>query len=138
MQTLAFIYEHIIQIELVMTECKEIFELIIDALIHSQDGAIQAQIITPMHIKGILKDEHSVMGLDYPVNFPSQDLMKVITPQIYLQGQYLVYVLKVPLLIPEQFQLYEIIPFPAPANLFNESSSKHLYIDRLRERLHHQ
>ena len=133
MQTLALISEHIIQIERVMTECKEIFELIIDALIHSQDGAIQPQIITPMQIKGILKDEHSVMGLDYPVNFPSQDLMKIITPQIYLQGQYLVYVLKVPLLIPEQFQLYEIIPFPAPANLFNKSSSKHLYIDSAKD-----
>lgn len=132
-QTLAMISEHVLQIERVMSECKEMFELIIDALIHAQDGAIQPQIITAMQIKNIMKDEQSITGLDYPVNFPSQELMRIITPQIYIQNKFLVYILKIPLLIPQQFQLYQIVPFPAPAHLFNKSTTKHLYIESPRE-----
>lgn len=132
-QALAMLSEHVVQIERVTDECKGMFELIIDALIHAQDGAIQPQIITAIQIRNLLKDEQSIAGLDYPVNLPSQELMRIITPQIYLQRKFLVYALKIPLLIPQQFQLYQIVPFPAPANLFNKSSTKHLYIESTRE-----
>ena len=132
-QALAMISEHVIQIGRVMDECREVFELIINALIHAQDGVIQPQIITAGQIKNAMKDEQPIPGLDYPVNIPSQDIMKMITPEIYLQDKFLVYVIKVPLLVPEQFQLYQIIPFPVSGHLFNKSSNKYLYIESAKE-----
>ena len=47
-QSLAMVSEHVTQIQRVIQECKEMFELIIDALIHARDGAIQPQIITAL------------------------------------------------------------------------------------------
>ncbi|KAJ4440619.1 hypothetical protein ANN_08765 [Periplaneta americana] len=35
--------------------------------------------------------------------------------------------------IEDEFQLYQIVPFPAPAHLFNKSTTKHLYIESPRE-----
>ena len=132
-QSLAMISEHVTQIQRVIQECQEMFELIIDALIHASDGAIQPQIITAFQIKNSMKDEQPIPGLDYPVNLPSQDLMRIVTPEIYLQNKYLVYIIKVPLFIPEMFQLYQVVPFPTPGHLFNKSSSKYLYIEPAKE-----
>lgn len=140
-QLLAMMTEHILQIERSIDRISEFFKLIIDAIVHAKDGTLQPQLITPNKIRNMMSSEQPITGLDYPVNLPSHELMKLITPHIFLQGKYLVYVLYVPLLLPEQFQVFKMIPFPTPGQegrinkyIYTESSKDYIIIDTLRQK----
>lgn len=131
-QMIAMISEHRVQIERTIDECQNMLNLITDSLVHAQDGTLQPELITPMQIKKIMSNEHPYTGLDYPVTLSSQELMKIITPHIYLQGKYLVYLLEIPLILPETYQMYKILPFPTPGKRSNETS-KYIYIESTKD-----
>ena len=105
------INENIQQIERGISECQHTFEILVDAFLHAQEGVIQPQLITVTKVKGIMKRESLPDGLDFP-SFPSLELSKLVTPVIYSQNSYLVYILQIPVLQSTPYQLYKLQPFP--------------------------
>jgi hypothetical protein len=88
-----------------------IFEIIVDAFIHAQDGVIQPQLITIAKVKDMMRGESLSSGLEFPP-FPSLELSRLIIPIIFSQKSYLVYILQVTLLQTTLYQLYTVQPFP--------------------------
>ena len=103
--------ENIQQIQRGIEECQHTFEILVDAFLHAQDGVIQPQLMTIAKIKDTMKKESLPDGLDFPP-FPSLELSRLITPIIFSQNSYLVYILQMPLLQSTQYQLYKLQPFP--------------------------
>jgi hypothetical protein len=95
-QSIAMIFEHMLQIERTLKGTREFFNLIIDTVMHAQDGGLQPQLVTPAKLRMIMSNEHPVAGLEFPVNLPSQELLKIVTAHIFLHGNFIVYVLYVP------------------------------------------
>jgi hypothetical protein len=69
---------------------------LIDAFLHAQNGIMQPQLVTITKIKDMMKDELLPEGLEFP-GFSSSELSRLITPIIYSQNSYLVYVIQIPL-----------------------------------------
>ena len=91
-----------IQIRIVergVMECQHGFEILIDSLVHSEQGNFQPQFVTAEQIREILTTQQLPNGLDYP-NFPFSELQTLIVPHIYAYNQFLVYALDIPLLSP--------------------------------------
>ena len=92
-------------------ECQHTFEILVDAFLHAQDRVIQPQLITIDKVKDMIRKESLPDGLDFP-SFPSLKLSRLITPIIFFQRTYFVYVLQAPLLQPTIYQLYKLQRFP--------------------------
>ena len=58
-----------------------------------------------------MKGESLPDGLEFS-SFPSLELSRLITPIIFSQKSYLVYILQIPLLQSNVYQLYKLQPFP--------------------------
>ncbi|PNF21356.1 hypothetical protein B7P43_G18011, partial [Cryptotermes secundus] len=86
-------------------------ELLLDAFVHAEQGSLQPQLLTLRTVRGIVYKQTLPPGLDFP-NFPISELSRLIVPHAYVYQEYLVYVIEIPLLLPTEFQLYKIIPFP--------------------------
>jgi hypothetical protein len=69
----------------------------VDAFLHTQDGVIQPQLITIAKLQDMIRKESLPDGLDFP-SFRILELSRLITPIIFSQSSYLVYILPVPLL----------------------------------------
>ena len=83
----------------------------VDAILRAQDGVVQPQLITIAKIKDMMRKESLPDGLDFP-SFPSLELSRLITPIIFSQNSYLVYILQMPLLQSIPYQLYKLQTFP--------------------------
>ena len=105
------INENIQQIQRGIEECQHTFQILVDAFLHAQEGVIQPQLITIAKIKDMMRKESLPDGLDFP-SFPSLELSRLITPIIFSQNSYLVYILQMPLLQSIPYQLYKLRPFP--------------------------
>ena len=80
-----------------LAECQHTFEILVDAFLHAQDGITQPQLITTVKIKEMMRKDYLPDGLEFP-SFSSMELSLIITPIIYSQGVYLVYVIQIPLI----------------------------------------
>lgn len=107
-----FLNEQFRLIQRGIEESQHAFEIIVDALVHAETGAIQPQLMTPMRVKQMLRREGLPSGLEYP-HFPFSELQKIILPTTYSYKNFLVYVLNIPLLSPTQYHLYKLLPFPS-------------------------
>jgi len=103
--------ENIQQIQRGLDECQHTFEILVDAFLHAQNGVVQPQLITMTTITDMMREESLPEGLDFP-SFPSLELSHLITPIIFSQDNYFVYVLHIPLLHHTVYQLYKLQPFP--------------------------
>ena len=106
------INENIQQIQREIEECQHTFEILVDAFLHAQDGVVQPQLITMAKIKDMMRKESLPDGLDFPT-FPSLELSKLITPIIFSQNSYLVYILQMPLLqsTPINYTKFNLSPW---------------------------
>jgi hypothetical protein len=111
LDSIMMLNENIRQFPRGLDECQHTFEFLVDGFLHSQDGVIQPQLITVTKIKDMMKSELLPDGLDFP-SFPSIELSRLITPIIFSQNSYLVYILQIPLLQLPVYKLYKIQPFP--------------------------
>jgi len=102
--------ENIQQIQRGTEECQHTFEILVDAFLHAQEGAIQPQLITVAKIKDMMKKESLPDGLDFP-SFPSLEISRLITSIIFSQNSFLVYILQMPLLQSIPYQLYKVQTF---------------------------
>jgi hypothetical protein len=105
------INENIQQVQRGLDECQHTFEILVGAFIHPQDGVIQPQQITIAKVKDKMRGQLLSSGLEFP-SFSSLELSHLITPIIFSQKSYLVYILQVPLLQTTMYQLYKVQPFP--------------------------
>jgi hypothetical protein len=66
------------------------------------------------------------------------ELSRLITPIIYSQGSFLVYVIQIPLLQSTSYHLYKIQPFPVKQQdrvfVYVESSKDFIFVDAMRQR----
>ena len=76
-------------------------------------------------------------GLEFP-SFSSVDLSRLITPIIYSQGLYLVYVIQIPLLQSTSYHLYKIQPFLVKQEdrvfVYIESAKDFIFTDAMSQR----
>ena len=98
-------------IERGLMECQHGYEILVDALIHAEQGTFQPQFVTAEKIKTVVTAQKLPAGVDYP-SFPFSELQHIIVPHIYSHNQFLVYVLDIPLISSTLFYLYKILPFP--------------------------
>jgi hypothetical protein len=103
--------ELIKQIERGIEECQRTFDLLIEVYLHAQKGVLQLQIITIQKIREVLTQEAMPESTMFPPFSPAE-LISLIKPIIYTQGSFLVYVVKIPLILETKFTLYKVIPFP--------------------------
>jgi hypothetical protein len=86
--------------------------------------------------KTMMRKESLPDGLEFP-SFLSVELSKLITPIIYTQGSYLVYVIQIPLIQPTAYHLYKIQPFPSRQQdrvfVYIESTKDFMFVDAMRQ-----
>ena len=111
------------------------FEILVEAFLHAQDGVIP-QLITMVKICN-MRQESLPDGLEFP-SFSSMELPRIITPIIYCQASYLVYVIQIPLIQSTSFHLCKIQPFPVQQQdkvfVYIESTKDFIFVDAMRQR----
>jgi hypothetical protein len=124
--------ENIQQVQRDLDECQHTFEILVDAFLHAQNGVVQPQLITITKIKDMMREESLPDGLDFP-SFPSLELSRLITPIIFSQKSYLVYILQIPLLLSTVYQLYKLQPFPVKQHenvfVYIETKKDFIFVD---------
>jgi hypothetical protein len=122
-------------IERGLMECQHGYEMLVDALVHAEQGTFQPQFITAEKIKTVVTAQKLPTGVDYP-SFPFSELQHIIVPHVYSHNQFLVYVLDIPLLSSTPFYLYKILPFPTfkQDNVFSfiYPSKDYIFMDSLK------
>jgi hypothetical protein len=96
-------------IEWGLTECQHGYEILVDALIHAEQGTFQLQFVTAKKIKIVVKAQKLPAEVDYS-SFPVSELQHIVIPHVYSYNQFLEYVLDTPLL-STPFYLYKILHF---------------------------
>ena len=91
--------------------------ILIDAVIDSQRGVIQPELITPTQILGQVKlsqaDMPDDLSLPIQTSAPYQYLLlRIVNFDVFLKGKFLVYVIRVTLTSNVVFNLYHVLPFP--------------------------
>lgn len=115
-------------------ECQHGFEVLLDALVHAEQGTFQPQFVTAERIRVILTSQQLPSGLDYP-NFPLSELQRIIVPHVYAHGPFLVYVLDIPLLSSTLFHLYKVLSYPIPRHdvfVFVHPVKEYIFVDSLK------
>ena len=128
--------ENIRKVQRGLAECQQTFEILVDAFLHAQDGIIQPQLITTVKIKEMMRKESLPDGLEF--HFSSMELSRIITPIIYSQGVYLVYVIQIPLIQSTPYYLYKIQPLPVQQQekvfVYIDSTKDYIFVDAVRQR----
>jgi len=127
--------ENIRKVQRGLAECQHTFEILAEDFLHAQDGIIQPQLITMLKLRDMMIKESLPDGLEFP-SFSSFELSRLITPIIYSQDSYLVYVIQVPLIQSTSYHLYKIHPFPVRQQdrvfVYIESTKGFIFVDAMR------
>jgi len=94
--------EHSIQPNRAIDECRREYEILIDAIMNSQKGVLQPQIITPAqimkHMKAGQADMPPELSLPLPMSAAHHHLVLRITDfDVFLNRYFLVYIIRLPL-----------------------------------------
>lgn len=111
------INEHTLQLERAVYECKREYNLLIDAIMNSQKGMLQPQIISPAQIVRQMKvsqaDIPSDLSLPIPLSATYQNLIvNIIEFDVFIKDKFLVYVIRLPLTNHVNYNVYRILPLP--------------------------
>jgi len=110
---------------------------LVDAFLHAQEGVIQPQLINIAKIKDMMRKESLPDGVDFP-SFPSLELSRLITPIIFSQNSYPVYILQMSLLQSIPYQLYKLQPFPVEQQekkvVYFEVTKEFIFTDAMRHK----
>jgi hypothetical protein len=114
------INEHSIQLSRAIDECRREYEILIDAVVSSHKGVIQPQLLTLAQIFEQVKlrrdDMPSNLSLPVPTSATYQYLLlKIVSIDVYLQGKFFAYVVRLPLTNNVSCNLYHVLPFPIRA-----------------------
>ena len=82
------------QLNRAIDECRREYEILIDAVINSQRGVIQPQLISPAQILDQIKNSQADMPSDFSLPIPTsaayQYLLRIVDI-VFLKGKYFVY-----------------------------------------------
>jgi len=110
------INEHAMQLNRAIDECRREYEILIYAVIDSQRGVIQPQLITPAQILEQVKhsqaDVPSDLSLPIPTSAAYQYLLLIVNFDVFLKGKFLVYVIRLPLTSNVIFNSYHVLTLP--------------------------
>ena len=114
---LLVVNEHSAQLDRALGECRWDYEILIEAIINAQKGVIQPRIITPAQIVNQLKinqaDIPSDLTLLIPLSAAYQHLvLRISEVDIFLKGNYFVYVIRIPLTNHVKYSVYHVSPLP--------------------------
>ena len=90
------INEHAVQLNRAIDECRREYEILIDAVIDSQKGVIQPQLITAAQILEQVKHSQADMPSDFSLPIPTSAayqhlVLRIATFDVFLWGKFLVY-----------------------------------------------
>ena len=105
------------QLNRAIDECRREYEILIDAVIDSQRGVIQPQLITPAQILEQVNLSQADMPDDFSLPIHTSALyeyilLRIMNFDVFLKGRFLVYVIRLPLTSNVVFNLYHVLPFP--------------------------
>jgi hypothetical protein len=111
------IHEHAVNLNRAIEECRREYQILIDAVIDAQRGVIEPQLITPAQILEQIKNSQADMPNDVSLPFPRSAtylslLLRIVNIDVFLKGKFLVYIIRVPLTINMDFELYHVLPLP--------------------------
>ena len=109
--------EHSMQLNRAIDECRREYEILIDAIMNSQKGILQPQIITPAqimkHMKASQADMPPELSLPLPLSAAYHHLvLRIIDIDVFLKGNFLVYIIRLPLTNSINYNLYHVLPLP--------------------------
>jgi hypothetical protein len=109
--------EHSMQLNRAIDECRREYEILIDAILNSQKGVLQPPIITPAqimkHMKASQADMPPELSLPLPLSAAYQPLiLRIIDFDVFLKGNFLVYIIRLPLTSSINYNLYHVLPLP--------------------------
>jgi hypothetical protein len=109
------INEHPMQLNRAIDECQREYKILIDAVLNSQKGVIQPQIITPAQILEQVRINQADMLRELSLPIPTSAtyqhlLLRIISIDVFLKGHFLVYVIRLPLTNNVLYNLYHV-PF---------------------------
>jgi hypothetical protein len=124
------INEHSMQLSRSISECHGEYEILIDAVVNSHKEVILPQLIPPAQIFEQVKlsrdDIPSDLSLPVPTSATYQFLLfRIVSIDVFLQGKFLVYVVRLPLTNNVSYNLYYVLPFPIKVK---ETDSKFVFI----------
>ena len=111
------INEHTVQLERATDECRREYGILIDAIMNSQKSILQPHIITPAQIirqmKASQADIPSELSLPVPLSATYQNLvLRIIEFDVFFKGNFLVYVIRLPLTNHVKYNVYNVLPLP--------------------------
>ena len=109
--------EHTMHLNRAIDECRRQYEILIDANVNSQKGVLQPQIITPAqimkHMKASEADMPPELSFPLPLSAAYQHLvLRIIDFDVFLKGNFLVYIIRLPLTNSINYNLYHVLPLP--------------------------
>ena len=89
--------EHSMQLNRAIDECRTEYEILIDAIMNSQKGVLQPQIITPAQIMKHMKTSQADMPPDLSFPLPlsaayQHSVLRITDFDVFLKGNFLVYI----------------------------------------------
>lgn len=109
--------EQLIQLVSIYTELEREYELLISAIVNAQKGILEPHIINPVQIVKylhLIRDD--IKDKKFPIALSEQSgyqLLRIIDVDAFMSGNILSYVLNVPLVENELFNLYKVLPLPS-------------------------
>jgi hypothetical protein len=106
--------EHSMQRNRAIDECRRKYEILIDSIMNSQNGVLQPQIITSFQIMKNMKASHADMPLELHLPLPFECWLSplIIDFDVFLKGNFPVYVICLPLTKSINYNLYHLLPLP--------------------------
>ena len=120
--------EHALHLNRALEECRMMYEILIDAIINSQRGVIESRLIKPAQILEQSKISQANMPDDVSLTIPRSATylnLRIVNIDIFIKGTILVYVLRIPLAINIDFNLYHVLPLPIR---IKEIDTKYIFI----------
>jgi hypothetical protein len=105
------------QLNRAIDECRRELEIVIDAIINSQKGVIRQQIITPAQIMKQMKASPADMSPELSLPLPMSAaychlVLRIFNFDVLLKGNFLVYIIRLPLTNSINYNLYHVLPLP--------------------------
>jgi hypothetical protein len=109
--------EYSTQLNRAIDECRREYEILIDAIINSQKGVLQQQIITPAqimkHMKASQADMPPELSLPLPMSAAYHHLfLRIVDFDVFLKENFLVYIIRLPLTNSINYNVHHVLPLP--------------------------
>lgn len=126
--------EQVLQLSAVFGQIEEEYEQMINAIVNAQKGILQPHIINPVQIVrylSLIRDE--LKDVKFPVPLADSSgylLLRIIDLDVFISGSILGYVINIPLIDNNVFNLYRVLPLPKE---IPQMKGKYVYIQPEKE-----